>query len=176
MSGIEAFAAAHTGKIALASAAMSAVGAISQGQAQQNMANYNAAVAEREAEQAKRAAAFEESANRDQAARLKGLQRAAFAKSGVSQTGTPLLVEADTEMQAEQDALAIRYSGSIAEARAKSRASLERQRGKAAKQAGYFGAGASLLNGASRVSLPRANPSYGATTGDESTWHALDWQ
>lgn len=158
MSGVELFtigkaAVTLADAAAVVGAVTSAAGAMQQGAAQQNMANYNAAVAEREAESARRAAAFEESAQRDRAEKVKSTQRALFAKSGVTPEGSPLLVEADTAQQAEQDALAIRYSGSVAEARAKSQAALDRMQGKVAKQAGYFKAGSSLLTGASRLKL-----------------------
>jgi len=139
--------------LAAGSAIVGAVGAIQQGKAQQSMANYNAAVAERAAESAKVAAAFEESAQRSQAEKLRSTQRALFARSGVTPEGSPLLVEADTAAQAEQDALAIRFSGSAAEARAKSQAAMSRFEGRVAKQASMFKAGTSLLSGASRLKL-----------------------
>jgi hypothetical protein len=139
--------------LAAGSAIVGAVGAIQQGKAQQSMANYNADVAERAAENAKVAAAFEESAQRSRADKFRSTQRALFAKSGVTQEGSPLLVEADTAAQAEQDALAIRFSGSAAEARAKSQAAMSRMGGRVAKQASMYKAGTSLLSGASRLKL-----------------------
>lgn len=144
MSGAEPF-------IMAAAAGAQAISSISQGNAQSNMAKYNAAVSEREARQAKEAAKFEESRNRQAAESLLSSQRAAYAKGGVTSEGSPLLVQAETAEEAEIDALALRYSGSVAEARAKSQAALDRMQGKAAKTAGYLGAGTSLLKGASKI-------------------------
>lgn len=145
------FMAAAAPYITAAAAGLQAVSSISQGNSQANMAKYNAAVSEREARQAKEAAKFEEGRNRQAAESLLSSQKAAFAKGGVTPEGSPLLVQAETAEEAEIDALALRYSGSVAEARAKSQAALDRMQGKAAKTAGYLGAGTSLLKGASKI-------------------------
>jgi len=152
MSGVEAFIVANPWigtAAAVAGGVASAAGSLSAGQSQSNMAKYNAAVSEREAAQAREAAKFEEARNRKASESLLSSQRAAFAKGGVTSEGSPLLVQAETAEEAEIDALALRYSGSVAEARAKSQAALDRMQGRAAKTTGYIGAGSSLLSGAS---------------------------
>jgi hypothetical protein len=162
MTGVEVLAAA-----AVASAAVSAAGAISSGQAQSKMASYNAAVAERDAQAARQQAAFEESRQRQARDALLGKQRAAFAASGVTPEGSPLLVAAETATQAEIDAEAIRYSGSVAEARANSQAALDRMQGAAARTASYFAAGTSLLQGAANYGYAKSLSAPGVP-GDSS--------
>jgi len=177
MSGVELFTIGST-VVTLADAAaaagavgsvVGAAGAISQGQATANMARYNAQVAENEAVAARQQAAYEEERQRERAARLKSSTRAAIAKSGLDLEGSPLAVMEDTAVGAELDALAIRYSGSVAEARARSQAAMDRMQGQAAKTASYFSAGASLLNGASalgRIYGAAATPTKAASVGD----------
>lgn len=138
---------------AVGGAVASAAGAVSAGQSQSAMANYNAMVAQRDAEQAKVAAQFEETRQRQTAAALRGSQRAAFSKAGLQLEGSPLLVMAESQEEAEMDALVLRHSGSVAEARSRSQAALDRLQGKSARAAGVIGAGSSLLTGVSRVGL-----------------------
>lgn len=132
-------------------AGVSAIGTIQAGRAQAQMAEYNAQVAERDAEIATTSAAYEEAQFRHEGEELKSVQRARYAKSGVTMTGTPLLVLEDTAAQIERDALAIRYGGSLEAARATSAASMARFTGKQARTASYYRAGGSLLTGASQV-------------------------
>lgn len=146
MTGIEIAAGA-----ALAASAVAAAGTIVQGQASSDMADYNARVSENEAVAAKQQAAYEEERQRERAARLRSSTRAAVAKSGLDLEGSPLTVMEDTAVNAEMDALAVRYSGSVADARARSQAGLDRMQGAAARTGSYFSAGASLLNGASAL-------------------------
>jgi len=148
MSGAEI--AAMVPYFSAAGSVASAVGSIAQGNQQKSMANYNAQVAEQQAAQTREAVKFEEQRLRSQNEKLRSAQKAGYAKAGVTQEGSPLLVGAETEADAELDALALRYSGSVAEARARSQAGIDRMRGKAAQTAGYIGAGASLLKGASQ--------------------------
>lgn len=134
---------------ALASAGISAVGAVAQGNSAKAMADYNAQVSENDAAAARAAANYEEGRLRERSARLLSAQRAAIAASGIDLEGSPLAVMEETALEAEMDALAIRQQGSVAAARSMSQAALSRMEGKAAKTASYFQAGASLLNGAS---------------------------
>jgi hypothetical protein len=137
--------------LTVASTLMSAAGQASQGKSAQAIAEFNAQQRELEAKQTRDAAQFEETRQRERAARLMGAQRAAYGGSGVTLEGTPLIVQADTAEEAELDALAIRYSGSVAEARSRAAAAAERMQGKAMRQAGYFGAGTTLLQGGAKA-------------------------
>lgn len=148
MSGIEIAAAAA----AVAAAGVSAVASIRQGQAARNFAEFNAKVAENEAIATRQAARFEERRVRERTQRFIASQRAAAGKSGiVVNEGSPLLAQVESAAEGELDALAIRRSATIAEARAKSRASAARIQGRVAQQQSQFQAGASLLGGVSRA-------------------------
>ncbi len=132
-------------------AAVGAVGAISQSRAAANVADYNAKVAENDAIAVRQASQFEEQRVRERNQRLMASQKAAFGAAGVRAEGSPLMVLQSTAEDAEIDALAVRYSGSIQEARAKSEAAAARADGRAARTGGFFRAGTSLLTGASGV-------------------------
>lgn len=150
----------------IAGTAMSAVGMVQQGQAAKAQANYQAAVmrnnqtlAEYAAQDAEARGAEAEQQHRQKVAAFKGSQRAALAANGLDLTsGSPLDLLSDTAMLGEQDALTIRanaqreaWSARAQGANFGAEAGLLQARGTAAQQAGYMGAGASLLSGASQV-------------------------
>ena len=133
-------------------AVTSGLGALSAGQAQSDMAEYNAAVAANQAIAAQQSAAFDEEQHRAKLAKLISTQKANAGASGIDpNTGSPLSVMADTAEQGELDALAIRYGGQVGASRATSQATLDKMQAKAARIGGYYGAGTSLLTGASRL-------------------------
>jgi len=133
-----------------AATAISAYGSIQQGNAQKKMAEANAQAAEADAMAARNSAAFEETRLREAGTALLSKQRAGYAAAGVQPTGSPLLVEANTAGLNELDALATRYSGSVAEARARSQAALDRMQGSLLQTASRYQAATSLLSGASK--------------------------
>lgn len=169
MTGIEAAIAAIptwvTTTASLVGTAVSVVSAISGGQSQKAMAQYNAQVAENQATADRQAAAQQETMQRRKSAQLLSAQQAAIGASGATVEGAPLLAMADAASQAELDAQTIRWQGEVGAARAQSQANLDRMQGDAALRAGYFGAASSLLTGVSRL----AKPSAGAGTGTVST-------
>jgi hypothetical protein len=122
---------------AVASAAMSAAGAIQAGQAQKKMAQYNARVAEDTAR-------YQAERQQDKVQRLMGAARVAVNKSGIAMSGSPLDVLADSAMQSELDHQAILRQG-------KAQAAMDRYQGGQAARAGYFGAATALLSGASKA-------------------------
>jgi hypothetical protein len=134
--------------VAGGAALISAAGAMAQAKQQSDMAKYNARVAEAQGVALKQQAAFEEDKQRAATSRLLSAQQAATGKSGVTFEGSPLLAAATSAANAELDALAIRYSGSIGELRARSQAAQYRAQGKAAMTAGYFKSASSLLSAA----------------------------
>lgn len=137
--------------LTVASTALQALGAISQGAAAKSAASYNAQLAEREAATARDTAAYEEQKSRDQARKVLGAQRSAFSKAGVTLEGTPLEVLAETAAEAEADALMIRRAGSIAEARSLAEAAQQRMAGRAAMTKGIMSAGGRLLGGGAKA-------------------------
>lgn len=134
---------------AVASAGVGTAGAIQSGKSQEDMAEYNAAVATEDAKAAKYKAGYDEQAHRDQVRKTLSAQRAAYGASGVDMTGSPLLVMEDTAQQGELDALAIRYGGDVEASRQRSAANLYRMQGSSAKTSSYYQAGSTLLSGAS---------------------------
>lgn len=150
------------------STAVSVASAVMQGQQASRAAKYNARVAENNAIAARQTAEFEEARQRQRASRVLASQRAALGASGVALEGSPLLAMADSAEQAELDALAIRYSGSVEEARHKSQAAADRLQASAARRAGYFGAATSLLRGMTSM----ASMGAGGGAGGGYAWAA----
>lgn len=96
-----------------------------------------------------------EKRHRDQVQKVIAMQRAGYAKAGVDETGTPLLMYEDTAAEGEMDALAIRYAGTSEQAETIAEGSKYKLAAKlasydASREAlGYMtGAGSSLLAGA----------------------------
>lgn len=144
----------------IASAAASAYGSYSQGQQQAQNYKAQAAVAARnamlqrqQARTARQQAGAEEEAQRRQAAQFLGTQRAAIGQSGIGYGGSAGQLIEDSAIQAELDALNIRYGGEqqaqglLEQARSSELESgLLRANAKQARAAGAMGAGTSLLS------------------------------
>ncbi len=116
-------------------AVVSAVGQLQAGQAQKKMANYNARIAEDTAR-------YQAERQQDRVRRLMAGARVAINKSGVTASGSPLDVLANSAMQSELDHQAILRQGAA-------QAAMDRYQGSQAARAGYFGAATALLKGAS---------------------------
>ena len=159
MTGVELFTIGTTavtlGDAALAIGAVTgAAGALQSGKAQQQMAEYNAAVAENTAAQERQAAKIEQEAHSERLRKLLSSQRARAGAGGVAvDTGSPLSTAAEDAELGELDRLRIGYGGEVKATRAYSQAALDRLQGRQARTAGYYGAGSTLLTGASRMKL-----------------------
>lgn len=113
-----------------------------------NVAQYNAKVAENNALGEQQRAAYEADLTRDNVRRVIGAQRAAGAASGLDiTTGTPVAVLGDTAKAGELDVLARLYAGESAATAYQNDAQRFRAEGKAAKTAGFINAGTNLLSG-----------------------------
>lgn len=145
--------------IAALGAAFSAVSSIAQGNAQKKMYEYNAALAERQAEEERQAAKYAADREREQGEQLKARQRLLYNVSGVELTGTPSDFLTDTAKKLEMDAAAIERGGQSKGTALQLQANLQRMQGGSARNAGWWNAGSSLLAGA--TSLSRA---YGGKT------------
>lgn len=137
-----------SGILGLIGTGVSAISSIMKGSSQKEMAEYNAKVAEAEGVAKENAAAYEERMFQRKMDRLLAGQRVGYAKSGVVNEGTPLLVMQDTVGQGEMDSQAILYGGAVGKSRALSQASMYRLYGEQAEAEGWLGAGTSLLSGA----------------------------
>ena len=131
----------------LASTAASAFANIYAGQQAKDAAAFNARQAEMDAQLARTQAGFEERNFRAGVDRLLGQQRAGYAKAGVQLTGTAALVQEDSAMQAEMDALMIRYGGVIKSNSFRTQAALQRLQGASAQTQGFMNATGSILTG-----------------------------
>lgn len=136
----------------LIGAGVSAYSQYKQGKAQKQMANYNAAMAEREAnieaQVSGENAIRQREMNRRQLASLRGK----MAASGVSMTGgSSLDVYAQSVSEYETQVLDIFREGQLKQDRLTNQAALSRYEGKQAYSAGKIGAIGSLIGGAGRA-------------------------
>ena len=90
--------------------ALQAFGTFRAGQAQEKAAEYSAQVAERQATAATQKAAYEEEMRREKGRKLSASQRAAAGATGITMESFSD-VFAQTALDTELDALAIRYGG-----------------------------------------------------------------
>lgn len=132
-----------------AGAGISFLGAMYQGQQAQQQANFNAAVAEKNARLSKQKAAVDEQRSRVASKKQLGSIRAGYAASGVNLEGTALDVLSESAATAELDALTIRYGGEMESQAFSEQAVQDRRAGEAAKTGSYMsGAGSLLMGGA----------------------------
>lgn len=147
--------------VSMVSAIGGAMAAKDAGEAQKAAADYNAKVLEAQAQSEREAAAFEETQQREQAAKMRARQRVAYLASGVDLSeGTPLEVLGQQAGEMEMDALTIRYNGEIKAKQSESQAAIYRMQGAQAKKAGYTNAGSSLLTGVGSMATSIINSKY----------------
>lgn len=144
--------------LAIAGAAVSAAGAVSQGRAANQAAKFRAAQLQQQADRDRQLAAQQANDQRDAAARQQASLRARVAGSGTTLEGTPLAILSDIAGESEFQSLRIAASGETAANRALGEAALTRFEGRNARRAGFIRAGSSLLTSASK-GLQAATPS-----------------
>ncbi len=147
---------------------ISAIGQIKAGAAaqqeaesQQAVADFNAKVQRREAEAIRQRTEFEQVQQAKEASRRLGTLRAGLGAAGVVSTeGTPLQLQATQVIEDELERLLIGHRGQVAAERAESQALIDVEqarlfgaRGRAAKTAGFIGAGATTISGVGRSIL-----------------------
>ncbi|MGR3292502.1 MAG: hypothetical protein ACUZ9M_00635 [Candidatus Scalindua sp.] len=123
-----------------------------EGEAQAEIANRNALLAERQAEAEQQAAVAEAKRQEREGEALKGRQRAAIAKSGiVGGRGTPLTVLVETAETLEAERLTILREGAIGASQRRQQAGISRAQGAAAKARGKAASRASGLAAAGAI-------------------------
>lgn len=152
--------------LTLGSTLIGAAGAIQQGQAAAQAADYNAQVqemnaqlSERQAKDALERGANDEQKKRQQVAQILGQQQLSMAANGVDISfGSPLDTLVDTATLGEIDALTIRqnayresYGYEVDAVNRRAGATLTRMEGEAAETAGYLDAFGSVLTGAGKA-------------------------
>ena len=135
--------------IMIASAAISAYGAIQQGKAAKAAAEFNANVARQNAEIAREDARMQaQQADRETYLRLGAIRAAQGKSGGAAGEGSVLDVLGDTAAQSELEKQNILYRGELRARGETNTALLEMAQGKQAQKAGYLKAGSELLGGA----------------------------
>ena len=158
--------------------AVMAAGQVKQGQAAsaegksaENIANYNAAVSDREAKAQRAKASFDQKRQAKKGARTKSAMEARIAAAGGagSQIEGELMAEQAEELELEN--LLIGYEGEIGAKRAESQATIDRLQGKVARRKGkaqatasYMKAGGTFLMGLGQAGSVTTGTGYNAPT------------
>ena len=135
-----------TTALSAASIGLQIFGQIRQGQQEQQIFNFNAAVSRQKVELTRLAGDIRINQLRDRKRRLKSSQVAAFAGAGVRITGSPLQVIADSDSQAEIDIMLTDIETRNAILAAVSDAELDLLRGSFALSSSFISAGTTLLS------------------------------
>lgn len=139
--------------ISAVSTAASGYSSYQQGQAQEDMAKYNAEVAENEALATQQAIEAESNRLARSQRETKAQQRASVAGRGGLQAGTDLLSLAEQAKDMQLDQLELRRQQDIAGVRGASRAAMSRYQGQVASYGGMWTAGTKLLAGAGQAGM-----------------------
>lgn len=123
----------------------------SAAKAQQNAARYQADIASNNAQIAKDQAQYDADNHDRDVRRMLASNKARVSGSGITSSGSALDVQMDNVTEAEMDKLAILYGGEIQSDSYKAQSQGHIASGKAARQAGKYAVGTSLLSGASQV-------------------------
>ncbi len=140
--------AALAAPLMIASSAFSAIGSIAQGNAANAAAQANANAMNQQAEAESRAAGAREEQQRRANRQFLGGQRAALAQAGIGVDGSAYDIARQSSINAEMDALNIRYEGNLRAKGLRDQATMQRFEGRQARSAGFLGAGAAILQGA----------------------------
>lgn len=137
--------------LVVASTAVSAIGAISAGNAQADAYRYQAQVADQNATAARQQAQTAALIQQEQAKRTMGATIAAYGASGIAMEGTPLDVLANSASQAERDRQQIIYKGEMQAAGYNNQAEMDRSSASNAQSQGYMKATGLLIGGAAKA-------------------------
>jgi hypothetical protein len=132
---------------AIAGVALQAAGQAKGGQDAKDAYDYNAAIAKQEGKFQEQRTDYELDTHRREVARIIGKQRVTAGGSGVGASQSILL---DTLTQAELDEQMIKTQGAINVWRAEAQSEQFTAGGKDFREAGYIGAGGTILGGLSR--------------------------
>lgn len=134
--------------IPLIAGAVGAVGSLKEGSDRQAQAERQAQLDQMEARNAEQVGLTQEATTRRQSREFLGRQAAAFAQAGVG-PGSSTDVQKQSAINAELDALNVRYRGQLTKYGYDYSAQSDLAEGNAAKTASYFNAGGALLKGVS---------------------------
>lgn len=146
--------------IIMGGSAISAVGAISQANAQQAASSYNATLRERDALVATDQAGRDAEQVRRAGVRAQGSLLAGYGASGVAtDEGSPLDVLAMSASEAKLDEETVLYKGRLKSMGYTDAAALDRAQGDVAQQQGYLNAASYLIGGVGKAGLASASMS-----------------
>ena len=153
--------------------------AATEGESQENMMRYSAALQERQTKQIEQQTALAQRRQAEEAARNKGKLAANIAYSGsVRGVGTNLLIESKQAAEDEFENLIIGYEGRERATAARSQAELDklqgkiyREKGRAGRTAGIIGAGSTLLTGFSGMDFGGGGSPTGLGSPGTSGYH-----
>ena len=136
----------------IGSAAMSAIGSMQQGAAQNKQAKFQAAVSNQQAARTREISKAEASDFRRDQQRRMARARAVAGASGIDpSSGSALLGSSDFASEVELQARRIRAGGETEAGRLDQHAELTRMAGRSAKRGGLFRAGGTLLSAAGQT-------------------------
>jgi hypothetical protein len=121
--------------------------AVASGYQQSQQADAEAELAQKNAEAAAAQASAAEDAQRRRSRSILARQRAAIAESGIGFEGSSERLQQESAVQAELDALNVRYEGRMRGMGYRADASFARSRSSNAMTGGYLSAAGSLLGG-----------------------------
>lgn len=131
--------------------AVAAYGAIQQGRAAAEAANFNRENALRNARISREQAARDAEAQGRRSRKIIGAMRAGYGASGITLEGSPLDVLEESAATAELDRQNIIYRGELRAMGYTDTAALEGMRADSAMESAYYGAGSAILMGAGRM-------------------------
>ena len=147
--------------LGLAGTALSAGGALVEGQQQKQMADYQAKAYEQQALADAQSTAFEQSQERHKQDLLQAQARAQAGASGVGMAGSPTEVLAANARQGQLDLDAMLYGSQLRQNNLNSQAAISRFSGKQAVTASIFNAGGRLVGGLSKIYDPAKAVTFG---------------
>lgn len=147
--------------LGLAGTALSAGGALAEGQQSKQMADYQAKAYGQQAQADAQSAAFEQSQERHKQDLQQSQARAQAGASGVGISGSPTEVLAANSRQGQVDLDAIQYGSRLRQNNLNSQAAISRFSGKQAVTASIFNAGSNLVSGLSGLYDPTKAVTFG---------------
>jgi len=149
---------------AVATVAASTMGAyqqVQQGKYQKDVADYNARTMENEAVRTRNVGVEQENIQRERTAQLISKQRAQLGASNVElDSGSALQLQEDAETLGEADALRIRSNFEDKATALETNATLTRDQGEQAEDAGYMQGFSTLLGGIGQAGMGVSNKWY----------------
>lgn len=136
---------------AAASGALSAAGALYEGQAAYKAGQMNAGMLRLKASQIRQQAQYEEQQSLVNARKIVGDMKANYGASGITQEGSPLDMMEESIKNANQDAMNIKYRGEMDARNSEFQAGMAEFQGASARRSSYFQAAGALLGGGTKA-------------------------